>query len=42
MSSKIKQYFANKENRIKCGITGGRNDCIGGHYFCRNGVYGGK
>ena len=23
MSSKIKQYFANKENRIKCGITGG-------------------
>ena len=34
MSSKIKQYFANKENRIKCGI--------GGHYFCRNGVYGGK
>ena len=23
MSSKIKQYFENKENRIKCGITGG-------------------
>lgn len=23
MSSKIKEYFANKENRIKCGITGG-------------------
>ena len=23
MSSKIKRYFANKENRIKCGITGG-------------------
>jgi len=23
MNSKIKQYFANKENRIKCGITGG-------------------
>ena len=23
MSSKIKQYFANKEKRIKCGITGG-------------------
>lgn len=23
MCSKIKQYFANKENRIKCGITGG-------------------
>ena len=23
MSSKIKQYFANKENRVKCGITGG-------------------
>ena len=38
MSSKIKQYFANKENRIKCGITGGTI----GHYFCRDGVYGGK
>jgi alpha-tubulin suppressor-like RCC1 family protein len=23
MSSKIREYFANKENRIKCGITGG-------------------
>lgn len=23
MSSKIKEYFENKENRIKCGITGG-------------------
>ena len=31
MNSKIKEYFENKENRIKCGITGGRN-----------GVYGGK
>lgn len=23
MNSKIKEYFENKENRIKCGITGG-------------------
>ena len=41
MSSKIKQYFANKENRIKCGITGG-TIALAAHYFCRNGVYGGK
>lgn len=41
MSSKIKQYFANKENRIKCGITGG-TIALAVIIFCRNGVYGGK
>ena len=40
MNSKIKEYFENKENRIKCGITGGT--IAGSRYFYSDGVHGEK